>query len=368
MEKWTEIRREVLTGALSKRAAIAKYGVGWRTLKKMLAHDEPPGYQQAEQRPKPKLQAFLPVIRQILADDGKAPPKQRHTARRIFERLRDEHGYTGGETVVKDAVREWRVSHREVFLPLSHPAGEAQVDFGEATVRLAGQETKVALFVMTLPYSGAIFVQAFPKECTETFLDGHRRGFEEFGGVPNRISYDNSAIAVIEVLKGRERKLTREFLRLQSHYLFREHFCMVRRPNEKGNVERLLGTSRKRFMVPVPDVDSLATLNKNLIASCRRDLDERTRGRSGTRPELLADDKAAFLPLPTRSYEARKIDDGTATSESLVRFETNDYSVPVRYAHRKVIVIATVDEVRFVYEDRLLARYPKVLGSREDVF
>ena len=367
MEKWTEIRREVLTGALSKRAAIAKYGVGWRTLKKMLAHDEPPGYQQAEQRPKPKLQAFLPVIRQILADDGKAPPKQRHTARRIFERLRDEHGYTGGETVVKDAVREWRVSHREVFLPLSHPAGEAQVDFGEATVRLAGQETKVALFVMTLPYSGAIFVQAFPKECTETFLDGHRRAFEEFGGVPNRISYDNSAIAVIEVLKGRERKLTREFLRLQSHYLFREHFCMVRRPNEKGNVERLLGTSRKRFMVPVPDVDSLATLNKNLIGSCRRDLDERTRGRSGTKRELLADDKAAFFPLPTRSFEARKIDDGTATSESLVRFETNDYSVPVRYAHRKVIVIATVDEVRFVYEDRLLARYPRC-WDREKTF
>jgi transposase len=367
MEKWTEIRREVLTGAVSKRAAMAKYRIGWRTLKKMLAHDEPPGYQQAERRPKPKLQAFLPVIRQILEDDGKAPPKQRHTAHRIFQRLRDEHGYTGGETVVKDAVREWRVSHREVFLPLSHPAGEAQVDFGTATVRVAGQETKVALFVMTLPYSGAIFMQAFPKECTETFLEGHRRAFEEFGGVPTRITYDNSAIAVIEVLNGRERKLTKEFLRLQSHYLFREHFCMVRRANEKGNVERLLGTARKRFLVPVPDVDSLATLNKHLIESCRRDLDERTRGRSGTKRELLEDDKAAFLPLPTRSFEARKIDDGTVTSESLVRFETNDYSVPVRYAHRKVIVIATVDEVRFVYEDHLLARYPRC-WEREKVF
>lgn len=239
MEIWSEIRREVLTGALSKRAAIAKYKVGWHTLKKMLANDEPPGYRQAKQRPKPKLDAFLPVLRQMLEDDGKAPPKQRHTARRIFERLRDEHGYTGGETVVKDAVREWRISRREVFLPLSHPPGEAQVDFGEATVRIAGKETKVALFVMTLPYSGAMFVQAFPKECTETFMEGHRRAFEEFGGVPRRISYDNSAIAVIEVLKGRERKLTREFLRLQSHYLFTEHFCLVRRANEKGHVERL---------------------------------------------------------------------------------------------------------------------------------
>ncbi len=367
MEIWSEIRREVLTGALSKRAAITKYGIGWHTLKKMLAHDEPPGYRQANQRPKPKLESFLPVIRQILEDDGKAPTKQKHTAHRIFERLRDEHGYTGGETVVKDAVREYRISHREVFLPLSHPPGEAQVDFGEATVRIAGKETRAALFVMTLPYSGAIFVQAFPKECTETFMEGHRRAFEEFGGVPRRITYDNSGIAVIEVLKGRERKLTKEFLRLQSHYLFTEHFCRVRRANEKGHVERLLGTARRRFLVPVPSVDSFETLNRHLLESCRRDLDGRTRGRSGTKRELLRDDSAAFLPLPTRPFEARRIDDGTVNSESLVRFQTNDYSVPVRYAHRKVIVVATVDEVRFVYEDRLLARYPRC-WDRERVF
>ena len=368
MEIWREIRREVLTGALSKRAAIAKYKVGWHTLKKILAHDEPPGYRQSKQRPKPKLNVFLPLIRQMLEDDSKAPPKQKHTARRIFERLRNEHGYTGGETVVKDTVREWRISRREVCLPLSHPPGEAQVDFGQATVRIAGKQTKVALFLMTLPYSGAIFMQAFPKECTETFMEGHRRAFEEFGGVPRRISYDNSAIAVIEVLNGRERKLTKEFLRLQSHSLFTEHFCLVRRANEKGHVERLLGTARKRFLVPVPDVDSLETLNRHLLEACRRDLDERTRGRSGTKSELLRDDSAALLPLPQRPFEPRRVADGTVNSESLVRFETNDYSVPVRYAHRKVIVVATVDEVRFVYEDRLLARYPIRCWDREKVF
>jgi hypothetical protein len=242
------------------------------------------------------------------------------------------------------------------------------VDFGEATVRIAGKETKVAIFVMTRPYSGAIFVQAFPKECTETFMEGHRRAFEEFGGVPKRISYDNSAIAVIEVLKGRERKLTREFLRLQSHYLFTEHFCLVRRANEKGHVERLLGTARKRFLVPVPDVESIEMLNQRLIESCRRDLDERTRGRSGTKRELLQDDSAAFLPLPQRPFESRRVADGTVNSESLVRFETNDYSVPVRYAHRKVIIIATVDGIRFVYQDRLLARYPKGAGVERRCF
>ena len=205
----------------------------------------------------------------------------------------------------------WKQSHQEVFLPLSHPPGEAQVDFGEATIRLAGQETKVALFVMTLPYSGAIFIQAFPRECTETFLEGHRRAFEFFGGVPRRISYDNSAIAVIEVFQGRERKLTREFLRLQSHYLFQEHFCLVRRPNEKGHVERLIGFARRNFLVPVPQVESLACSNQQLRERCLADLAERTRGKPAPKSELLVEDQAAFLPLPKQPFEARRVADGT---------------------------------------------------------
>jgi len=368
MEFWKNVRREVLTGELSQRAACRKYGLGWHTLKKILAHDAPPGYRQSQPRPKRKLEPFLPVIHQFLEDDRQAPKKQRHTAHRIFERLRDEHGYTGGETVVKDAVRAWRASRQEVFLPLSHPPGEAQVDFGEATIRLGGQETKVALFVMTLPYSGALFVQAFPRECTETFLEGHRRAFERFGGVPRRISYDNSAIAVIEVLKGRERTLTKEFLRLQSHYLFREHFCLVRRANEKGHVERLLGFARRKFLVPVPQVDSLETLNRQLLAGCQADLEERTRGKSAPKGDLLPEDQAAFLPLPRQPFEARRVTEGTASSESLVRFDTNDYSVPVHYAHRQRIVVATVEEVRLVFEDRLVARHRRCWGRERALF
>lgn len=368
MEIWKEVRREVLTGQLSQRAACRKYGLGWHTLKKILAHEAPPGYRLSQPRKKRKLEPFLPVIQQILEDDRQAPKKQRHTAHRIFERLREEHGYTGGETVVKDAVRAWKQGHQEVFLPLSHPPGEAQVDFGEATIRLAGQETKVALFVLTLPYSGAIFVQAFPRECTETFLEGHRRAFEHFGGVPRRISYDNSAIAVIEVLKGRERKLTREFLRLQSCYLFREHFCLVRRANEKGHVERLLGFARRKFLVPVPQVDSLETLNQQLLSGCQADLEGRTRGKPAPKRDLLPEDQAAFLPLPKQPFEARRIEPGTANSESLVRFDTNDYSVPVKYAHRKLTVVATVEEVRLVSQDRLVARHRRCWDRERSIF
>ena len=367
MEFWKEIRRQVLTNEFSQRAACLKYGLGWHTLKKILAHAEPPGYRQSKPRLKRKLGTVLPIIHQILEEDRQAPKKQRHTAKRIFERLRDEYGFQGGKTVVKDAVRAWKQSHQEVFLPLSHPPGEAQVDFGEATVKLNGIETKVALFVMTLPYSGAIFIQAFPRECTETFLEGHRQAFEFFGGVPRRISYDNLAIAVIEVLKGRERKLTKEFLRLQSHYLFQEHFCLVRRPNEKGHVERLVGFARRNFLVPVPQINSLEVLNQQLRERCLADLAERTRGKPAPKNELLREDQAAFLPLPKQPLEARRVETGTANSESLVRFDTNDYSVPVKFAHRKLIVVATVEEVRLVYEDRMVAKHARCWG-REKIF
>ena len=236
MEFWTEVRRQVLVGGLSKRGAVKRYGISWHTLQKILDHEEPPGYRQKQPRSKPKIDEFLPIIAEILKADQKAPRKQRHSAKRIFDRLKTEHGFTGGYTIVKDAVRTWKQSQKEVFLPLVHRPGEAQVDFGFARVWIRGQAEpiQVAMFVMTLPYSGAVFCQVFHRECTESFLEGHRRAFEFFGGVPWRISYDNSKVAIAKMIGSRERKLTREFLRLQSHYLFEEHFCLVRRPNEKG--------------------------------------------------------------------------------------------------------------------------------------
>lgn len=367
MDEWKAIRQDVLVNGLSKRAACRKYGLAWHTLNKVLEHVEPPGYRQLKVRSKPILEPVLSVIHEILATDQQAPKKQRHTAKRIFERLQEEHGYQGGITVVEDAVRAWKRTRKEVFVPLTHPPGEAQVDFGEATIRQGGQERKVALFVMTLPYSGAIFLQAFPRECTETFLEGHRRAFEFFGGVPRRISYDNSAIAVIEVFQGRERKLTREFLRLQSHYLFQEHFCLVRRANEKGHVERLIAYARLNFLVPVPEVDSLDVLNETLRVKCTADLGERTRGKTGTKAELLVEDQAAFLPLPVQGIEARRVEQRHVDSQSLVRFDDNEYSVPVEYAHRSVTVVATVSEVRLVFADRLIARHARC-WEREQTF
>ncbi len=170
MKKWTEIRRRVLVEGVSKRQIIRETGIHWETLKKILENSEPPGYRKSQTKAKPKLGPYLHRIQEILQEDRDPalPKKQKHTAKRIFERLQDE-GYQGGYTVVKDAVRELKIHNRKAFVPLKHPPGEAQMDFGFALVRMAGKLRKVAYFVMTLPYSDAMFVMTCERECTETF-------------------------------------------------------------------------------------------------------------------------------------------------------------------------------------------------------
>ncbi len=357
MEMWTEVRRRVLTGELSKRAACREYGINWRTLGKMLAHVEPPGYRRRARREQPVLGSHVAWIHEVLEQDKQEPKKQRHTAKRIFDRLKEERGYTGGYTMVKDAVQKWKAVTKEVFVPLSHPPGEAQVDFGFAYVDIAGERQQVALFVMSLPYSDALYIQAFPRECTEAFLEGHNRAFRFIGGVPRKIRYDNSKIAVAKITGSRERQVTKEFQRLQSHYLFQAQFCLVRRANEKGHVECLVDYGRANFLVPVPKVSSLTELNETLEGRCRADLERTLRGKDGTKALLLEEERAAFLPFPAQECEARRITQAHANSLSLVRFDTNSYSVPVKYAHRKITVVATVDDVKLVFEDQLIARH-----------
>jgi transposase len=369
MEKWVEIRRRVLTGEITKRAACREYRLDWKILKRILEHEEPTEYQLKEPRRKRKLEKFLPIIHEILKEDEKAPRKQRHTAKRIFDRLCEEHQFDGKLTIVKDAVRAWKHRQAEAFVPLEHRPGEAQADFGEAQIRLRGEEVKVAFFVMTLPYSDAIYCQVFPRECTEAFQEGHKRAFEFFGGVPRRISYDNTKIAVAKIVGRRGKDVTREFLRLESHFLFEHHFCLVRRPNEKGHVENLLGYSRRNYLVPIPQTDSLEDVNAELEERCRKDLARQLRGKTATKEELLAQERSWFLVIPPQEFEARRIQPGTsANSLSLVRFECNDYSVPTEYAHHDVTVVAGIEEIRLVVADRLVARHPRHWGKEHTEF
>jgi len=361
MEKWRDIRRRVIAEGESKRHICREYGIHFQTLQKILRYDSPPGYRQSQPRAKRKIGPFIPIIDEILrADkDDKVHKKQRHTAKRLFDRLVDEYGYEGGYTAVKEAVRAYKQRTAEVFMPLSQHPGWAQVDFGQADIDLAGERTKVHFFVMTLPFSDAFFVCVFERECTETLQEGHKRAFVFFDAVASRISYDNSRIAVITVGKGRDRKLTDEFLRLQSHFHFKEHFCLVRRPNEKGHVEMLVGFARRNFMVPMPKVDSIEELNAHLESKCRADLARTIRGKDKPKSELLEQERASMLPLPKQRFESHRVEKTKATSLSLARFDKNDYSVPTKYAHHRVTAIGTVEEVRLVVDTHLVATHKR---------
>lgn len=366
MEWWTKIRLEVLRGETSKRAILRREKIHWETLKKILHYPEPPGYRSNKPRHKPKLGPFLERIVQIIEDDKAVSKKQRHTSKRIYERLKAE-GYRGGCTQVKEAVREIKRVSQEVFMPLVHRPGEAQVDFGFAVAKLAGVLRKITFFVMVLPHSDAFFVMAFERECTETYWEGHARAFEFFGGVPNRISYDNSKVLISQVLGGGERKFTDGFLKLQSHYLFREHFCRVRRANEKGVVEGVVKYARLNFLVPVPQVRDLEELNRNLAEACREDFKRRLRGKSGTKAQLLTEDREAFLPHPAGEFDACRKVPTRANSLSLARFDRNDYSVPVAYAHHEILVKGYVDRVALVHKQCVVAEHRRSWG-KEGVF
>jgi transposase len=357
MDKWTNIRLDVLVNKMSISKACKKYKLNYRTIRKVLDNPEPPSHRKKTVRAKPKLQPFISIIHEILEADKSVHRKQRHTGRRIFERLKKEYGYDGGITIVKDEVHRYKQRQAEVFMPLHHDPGTAQFDFGEAKAIYRGREIKVMFCVMSLPHSDAFFCQAFPSECTETFQEGHVRAFKFFGGVPNRISYDNSKIAVARIVGKRGETPTREFLRLQSHHLYKHHFCQVRRPNEKGHTENLVKYARSNFMVPIPVFDDFEEFNRKLENDCCEDLQRKLRGKTGTKAELLEEDQQAMLPLPVTPFEARRIENGQSNSLSLVRFHCNDYSVPTKYAYRKVTIIGCIDRVRIVADSHVIAEH-----------
>jgi transposase len=187
---YARVRRAVQVEGTSVRQAAREFGLSRKTVRKMLMYAAPPGYQRTQPVKRPKLGSWLGVIDQILEDDQSRPKKQRNTARRIYDRLKEEHSFTGGYTIVKDYVRQARLRHKEVFVPLAHRPGHAQANFGEALVVIAGVERKAHFLCFDLPHSDDAFVVAFPAENTESFCKGHNQAFAHFGGVPRSVLYD----------------------------------------------------------------------------------------------------------------------------------------------------------------------------------
>lgn len=368
MEQWTDVRRAVLVDGVSKRAACRRFGIHWDTLRRILQHAAPPGYLRQQAAAKAVIAPWLGRLEELIEGNRDLPAKQRYTVKRMWQVLGQE-GFAGGYTTVKDAVRELRrQAPKEVFMPLSHPPGEAQVDFGHAVARIGGRLTKVVFFVMSLVHSDAMFVMAFSRECTEAFLEAHLNAFAFFGFVPGRISYDNTKVAITKITGAHRRKLTAAFARLVGHYLFEAHFCRVRRANEKGVVEGAVRYSRQNFMVPVPDVADWAQLNAHLLACCRSDMTRRLRGKTLSKQLFLQEDKVAGLAIPAGRFDPRRLVSTTATREALVRLDTNDYSVPVEYGHRPVVVKASVQTVHIYHADKEIARHVRCWERQRQVF
>ena len=366
MEIYGRIRRAVLVEGRSQRSVALEFGLARVTVRKMLGYSIPPGYRRKEPAKRPKLGPWVGVIDAILEEDKTKPVKQRHTAKRIFDRLRAEHAFPGGYTIVKDYVRAATLRSREMFVPLTHAPGEAQADFGEALAIVGGVEQKAHYLAMDLPHSDDCFVRAFPAETTEAFLEGHVQAFAYFGGVPTTILYDNTRLAVARILGDGTRQKTRAFSELQSHYLFAEKFGRPAKGNDKGKVEGIVGYARRNFMVPIPRVASWEELNERLLEQCRARRARRLRGHEETIGERWERDRAVFLPLPASEYEACEKQMAQVSSLSLVRYRTNDYSAPTEYGHRDVLVKGYVHEVVVVCGSEVIARHPRSY-EREDV-
>lgn len=368
VELYGRVRQACHVGGMSARAAARHFGIDRKTVSKILKHSVPPGYRREGPPARPKLDPFIPIIDRILEDDKSMLKKQRHTAKRIFERLRDEHGFTGRLTIVTDYVREKKRRSREVFVPLAHPPGHAQVDFGEALGEIGGVVRKIRYFAMALPHSDGFFMKAYPAETTEAFCDGHVSAFAFFGGVPLSILYDNTTIAVAKILGDGTRQRTRIFSELQSHYLFADRFGRLGKGNDKGNVEGMIGFGRRNFLVPMPRFESFEALNADLEKRCLERQDDVLRGHAETIGERLLRDLDALMPLPAAPYDACEKVSTRASSISMVRYRCNDYSVPVAYAHHEVQVRGYVDEVIIGCGAEVIARHRRSYDKADMVF
>jgi len=368
MDQWIELRRKIHNQDVPLHQLERETGIHRQTLRKIRDNSQPPGYRRTKPINKPKISPYLDRIKALIKSDKQDHKKQYYTAKKILEILQSE-GFTGGYTIVKDAIREIKKTSKEVFMPLSQPPGEAQVDFGHALANFNGILKKVVFFVMSMVHSDAMFVMSFPRECTESFLEAHVRAFDFFECVPKRISYDNTRVAVTKIFTNHKRKHTTEFKRIISHYLFEPHFCNVRRPNEKGIVEGSVKYARLNFMVPVPQVKDYDELNRLLRDCCRSDLDRILRGkRSLSKKQLLAEDRISAIALPDDKFDYRKSASTFASSQSLVRYDTNDYSVPVNWAHHQVTIKASFRFIEVYKLDELIAMHCRCWDRECQIF
>lgn len=353
----------------SIRAIARELHCSRKTVRKVLNLEDIRDYHYHLEKPKPcpVTGPYLEIIRTWLEEDKTRPKKQRHTARRIYERLRDEYGFTGSERSIRRAVRKLRKADTqpEVYIPLEFSLGEAaQCDWGEAQVYIGDKLTTVYLFCMRLCASRVSFVRAYLHQKQEAFLEGHRLAFEFFGGVPRKVIHDNLKQAVKKILTGTKREEQEAFLALKAHYVFQAEFCNPGEGHEKGQVESLLGYSRRNFLVPIPQVASIEELNQYLLAKCQEYAGEHlVPGTQRRIAEVWEEEKERLLPLPPKPFGCYRQAFARVDRYSRVRFENNYYSVPSRYVGEILTVRAYVDYIEVWAGKEVVSRHNRLYGN-----
>jgi transposase len=374
VEQFERIRRDARDDELSIRALADRHKVHRRTVRAALGDAVPP-VRKPPARSAPVLGPYEATIRGWLVEDLTAPRKQRHTARRVWQRLLEEHGAVVAESSVRNLVAQLRVevsgAKAQVMVPQTHPpAEEAEVDFGEFQAVIGGVVMKVWMFCLRLSHSGKAVHIAYANQSQESFLDGHVRAFKALGGVPvGMIRYDNLKPAVIRVALGRERLENPRFVALRSHYGYDSFFCIpgIEGAHEKGGVEGEIGRFRRRHLTPVPHVGSLAALNAALTAADQRDDARRIGARAESVGAAAARELPLLRPLPDEVFDVAARLSCRVDAKARVCVRQSYYSVPARYAGRRIEVRLGATTVIAVEAGTVVATHTRSLhkGSED---
>jgi transposase len=339
------------------------------TIKRIL-RGEYSGYTERSHQPYPALGTNIGIIDQWLAADKSQPKKQRHTAVRIYHRLKQELGFTGSETTVRRYVKEAKLrlglSGQQAFIPCQPPAGgEAEVDWGTCHAVIDGVAVKLKLFCMRSKYSGKHFVRCYPCERQQAFFDAHICAFNFFGGVFPVLVYDNLTTAVQKVYRGKKRDLQQSYEKFTAYYNFQPRFCNPAAGHEKGGVEGLVGYARRNYMVPVPQAKSLEALNEKLLVDCMAYGDHRMAGRQRCVNDLYESETSHLIALPDVPFSNIALCSPTVDKYATVMVDKNHYSVPTRYARLKVKAIIHVDRVDIFHGNKKIATHDRLYSNNK---
>jgi transposase len=366
---YERIRQAYYNQGKSIRAIEREYGHSYWTIRKALGSSEPEGYRLSKARIAPVLGPYQGQIEQLLAENAKLPRKQKYTSKKIYQIIR-KAGYRGAESTVRRYVSQKRqdLKRPAIYLPLEFDPGiDAQADWGEATVIMAGETIVVQLFVMRLCYSGKLLMMAFPTQRQEAFFWGHVQAFNHFGGIPRRISYDNLKIAVHRILDGRNREEQTHFSRFRSHYLFESRFCTPGKGHEKGGVESDVGYGRRNFLVPVPEVADFDELNQLLVGACQEDDLRVMDRRQQSIGERWREEQPYLRPLSAHAFACCTSREVTLNGYGQVTFETNRYSVPANKARKELTLRAYPFTIEILADNECIATHPRSYARQQDI-